>query len=193
MDLTFEYMRGLSEIFGGASSALGSMAPTQEMDSGAGTLVMEGEAGSTVKASFLVSNDLDRALTCQLVGSSFTDPSGASLPVHMVFEPAALKLAAGEQKVVSVTVTVDERLAPGVGYAGEIAVGGMDGFAVPVVLRRQTTVDASSSDTPAVELNDFADAASPANNVGIGAPRAKRSDAEGGTRNARKRKSKRRQ
>ncbi len=154
MDLSFEYMRGLSEVFGGATSALGSMAPTQEMDAGTGTLVMEGEVGSTVKASFLVSNDLERALSCQFVGSTFTDPSGASISAQMAFEPASLKLAAGEQKVVAVSVKVDERLAPGVGYAGEIAVSGMDGFAVPVVLRRLTTIDENAPDEPVAELSD---------------------------------------
>lgn len=146
MELTLEYMRGMSEIFGGVASAVQSQAqPTQEMDSGASTLVLEGESGAGATGSFLVSNDLDRPLSCRLVSSDYGDPTGATVKARTVFDPPSLELAAGEQKVVKVTVMIDDALVPGVGYAGEIAIAGMDGFAVPVVLRRQHSLDEASS------------------------------------------------
>lgn len=136
MDLTVDYMRALSEIFGGAAAPTPST-PTQEMDAGASTLVLEGEVGSAVTGSFLVSNDLDRPISCTFTYSEFADPTGMPAKVRASFSPAALELAPGEQRVVQVSVTIDDVLRPGVGYAGEIAIAGMDGFAVPVVLRRQ--------------------------------------------------------
>jgi hypothetical protein len=145
MELTLEYMRGMSEIFGGVASTMRSPAqPTAEMDSGASTLVLEGEAGTSAIGSFLVSNDLDRPLSCKLVSSDYGDPTGATVKARTIFDPASLELAAGEQKVVKVMVTIDEALIPGVGYAGEIAIAGMDGFAVPVVIRRQHSLDEAS-------------------------------------------------
>ncbi|MEP7382426.1 MAG: hypothetical protein ABI910_12100 [Gemmatimonadota bacterium] len=141
MDLTLEYMRGVSEIFGGAAAAVQSMPATQEMDSGPSTLVLEGEAGTSATGSFLISNDLDRPLSCTLTSSDFADPTGAPAKVRTTFEPAAVELAPGEQQVVRVTVEIGDALVPGVGYASEIAIAGMEGFAVPVVLRRQHTLE----------------------------------------------------
>jgi hypothetical protein len=143
MDLSFEYFRGISEIFGGATQSTGAV---QEVDTGAGVLVLEGEAGSVVRGSFLVSNDMDKPVSCAFVASDFKDPRGASVLATAAFEPASLQLAPGEQRVVQVAITVDDKLSPGVGYAGEIAIKGMDGFSVPVVLRRQHTVQDSPID-----------------------------------------------
>lgn len=144
VDLSFEYFRGITEILGGASP---SAEPVQEMDSGAGVLVLEGEAGSVVRGSFLVSNDLTRGVSCAFVGSDFKDPSGATVFAKPAFEPPALELAPGEQRVIQVAIAIDEALSPGVGYAGEFSIQGMDGFTVPVVLRRRHRIDESSIDT----------------------------------------------
>ncbi|MEP7347780.1 MAG: hypothetical protein ABI877_21095, partial [Gemmatimonadaceae bacterium] len=140
MDLSLDYLRGLSEIFSGATSPT---APVQEMDSGAGALVLEGEVGRLVRGSFLVSNDLERPVSCDFVSSDFKDPAGASLYAKADFDPPSLELGPGEQRVVRVAIAIDDSLSPGVGYAGEISIRGMDGFAVPVVLRRQHRVDES--------------------------------------------------
>ena len=147
MDLSLEYMRSLSEIFGGAAAVAQSTRPTEEMDAGPSTLVLEGEAGTSASASFLVSNDLDRPISCKLTSSDFTDPTGATAKARTTFDPPALELAAGDQQVVKVTVAIGEALVAGVGYAGEIAIAGMDGFAVPIVLRRQHTLEEAASAT----------------------------------------------
>ncbi|MEO6527939.1 MAG: hypothetical protein ABIP93_15070 [Gemmatimonadaceae bacterium] len=138
MDLSMEYVRGISGILGGAAQ---TMAPVEEMDPGAGALVLEGEAGAPVRGTFLVSNDLDRPASCKFVASDFKNPNGVRVPAKVVFDPPGIELGPGEQRVVSVSIFVDDALSPGVGHAGEISISGMEGFAVPVVLRRQTKVD----------------------------------------------------
>jgi hypothetical protein len=66
--------------------------------------------------------------------------------VKVAFDPAKFELAPGQQSVVTVTVPIDAELVEGVAYSGEFAIDGMDGFAVPAVLRRQHRVDASPID-----------------------------------------------
>jgi hypothetical protein len=140
LDLSFEYFRGLSEILGGA--AVGeAAAPVREADAGTGALVLEGDAGTSVKGSFVVTNDMEKPVTCSFAGSDFRDPRGGVAPVKAVFDPASLELEPGEEQIVEVTIAIDDALMPGVGYAGDITVRGMDGLAVPVVLRRLHRVD----------------------------------------------------
>lgn len=138
MDLTLEYMRGLSTIVGGEPENGQS---TGEMDASSNALVLEGAAGESVRGAFLVSNDLGRQLSCEFVASEFNDASGARVGVKPVFEPPRVDLGPGEQRVIQVAVAIDPKLSAGVGYAGEISIKGMDGFAVPVVLRRAHAVD----------------------------------------------------
>ncbi len=144
MDLSFEYFRGISEILGGTTQAA---PPVQEMDSGGGALVLEGEDGSLARGAFLVTNDMERPVSCEFAASDFKNPSGASVLVKAAFDPPKVELGPGEQRVVQVAIAIDAQLSPGAGYAGEIAIRGMEGFAVPVVLRRQHAV----RETPAAE------------------------------------------
>jgi len=148
LDLSFEYFRTISEGF---TDVPVTTAPVQEADAGAGALILEGEAGTMVRGSFLVSNDMDKPVSCAFASTDFRDPRGASVVTRMDFEPPSLQLAPGEQRVVQVAISVDEKLAPGVGYAGEISIKGMDGFNVPVVLRRQHTMDGAVADTVRAE------------------------------------------
>jgi len=144
VDLSLEYFRGISEIFGVAEVPVAA----EESDPGtdSGVLVLESEAGGEARGAFLVTNDLGRTMSCQLVASAFAEAGGSSVPVQPKFEPATLELAPGEQRVVQVAVTVDDRLSPGVAYTGEFSVKGMEGFAIPVVLRRRHQVDESPID-----------------------------------------------
>jgi hypothetical protein len=138
LDLSVEYFRGISAIFGGATAPETAV---PEMDSGAGAIVLEGEAGSLVRGAFLVTNDMERGVSCVFVASDFQDPVGVTVVTKSAFEPATVELAPGEQRVIQVAMTIDDKMSPGVGYAGEISIRGMDGFAVPVVLRRQHRID----------------------------------------------------
>ena len=154
MDLTLEYVRGISAIIGGEPENTETIG---EMDASAGALILEGEAGESVRGAFLVTNDLGRQLSCEFVSSEFNDASGARVGVKPTFDPPRVDLGPGEQRVIQVAVAIDPKLSAGVGYAGEFSIKGMDGFAVPVVLRRahrandSTTGkdDGNAPDTPA--------------------------------------------
>jgi hypothetical protein len=173
VDLTLEYFRGISEIFGGAQAAVAE----QDLDPGPSVLVLEGDEGAKASAAFLVTNDLGRSVSCELVASEFKDAKGIVTRAAAAFEPSKLDLAPGEQRVVRVVVPIMSELAPGVAYTGEFAIKGMDGFAVPVVLRRTHRVGesdvsgASSSGAPTVESD-----AATAGTAGVKRPaQAKRS------------------
>lgn len=145
MDLSLEYFKGISEIIAGPGQTVDAM---PEMDSGSNALILEGEAGQLARGSFLVTNDLERALSCAFVSSDFRDHANLTTRAAPVFDPPAVQLGAGEQRVIQVAVAIDEALSPGVGYAGEFSIKGMEGFAVPVVLRRQHTVGAAEPVAP---------------------------------------------
>lgn len=151
LDLSLEYFRGISEIFGGPVSGAPASA-VAETDTGAGVLVLEGEEGATVRGAFLVTNDLGRNVMCELVTSEFADSSGASVRAKTTFEPPRVQLAPGAQRVVTAAIVIDGRLAAGVAYTGEFSIKGMDGFAVPVVLRRQHGIE-EPSDKPGQPAN----------------------------------------
>jgi hypothetical protein len=172
MDLSMEYFRGISGILGGAAESMRE--PVQETDAGAGALVIEGEAGTLVRGTFLVSNDLERATSCRFVASDFKDPNGVSVRSKVSFDPPALELGPGEQRVVSVSIAMDDSLNPGVGYAGEISISGMEGFAVPVMLRRQHRVDETMPESertnPKKNERKPTPAAPPASTKGAGKP-----------------------
>jgi hypothetical protein len=139
VDLTLEYFRGIAEIFSGEPARTGAEAA----EPAAGVLVLEAEEGTAARGAFLVTNDLGRTLTCELVASEFADRGGGRVPAQVQFEPPRLELAPGEQRVVRVTIPIAAELNAGVAYAGEFSIEGLDGFSVPVVLRRTHRVDES--------------------------------------------------
>jgi hypothetical protein len=142
VDLSLEYWRGLGEIFGVAPTP-GFAEAVEEADEGGGggMLVLEAETGATARGAFLVTNDLGRNVSCELVASEVSGPRGARLRTRMTFDPANLELAPGQQSVVTATVPVEDRLTPGAAYTGTVSIRGMDGFSVPFVLRRTHSLD----------------------------------------------------
>jgi hypothetical protein len=144
LELSLEYVRGISDILSEPETA------TPEGDglveTGAGALVLEGEAGSTVRGAFLVTNDLGRNVSCEFVISEFADPDGATVHAKAAFEPSHLDLEPGAQQVVRAMIPVDSKLAAGVAYTGEVAIKGLDGFTIPVVLRRLHRIEDSPAE-----------------------------------------------
>ncbi len=144
VDLSLEYFRGVTEIFSGigetrTDSGAGGGSGTEfetENVSGAGVIVVEGEQNSAVRCAFLVTNDLARKVECELVATPFVDSTGARTNLKVSFEPPKLELGPGEQRVVNAVLVIDESLGAGVGYSGDFTIKGMDGFAVPVVVRK---------------------------------------------------------
>jgi len=143
VNLSLEYFRGISQIFSGAQEALSGTAPFEET---AGAVVLEAEEGATAAGAFLVTNDLGRTLSCEIVATAFQDANGKDAQARITFEPAKFKLEPGEQRVVNAAVPMGAKLAAGVAYSGSFGIKGMEGFAVPAVLRRRHGVDASPID-----------------------------------------------
>ncbi len=170
IDLTLEYVRGMSAILGNEPE---QAAPIAEMDASTGALVIEGEAGEAARGAFLVTNDLGRALNCEFVSSAFNDALGARVDVKPVFDPPRIELAPGEQRVIQVAMTIDRAMKAGAGYAGEFSIAGMDGFAVPVVLRRLHRVDEAVNDKK-VERSDDTDRHSEGSSTSAGTPAKRR-------------------
>ena len=102
----------------------------------AGAVVLEANEGESARAAFLVTNELGRVLTCDLLSSEFTTRTGEPVKVDVSFEPAKFQLAPGQNQVVQVAVKMDRRLQPGVAYSGSFAIRGLDGYTVAAVLRR---------------------------------------------------------
>ena len=141
LDLTVEYFRGITD-------ALDPEAPTGEPDeTGAdaepetGALVLEGEVGNRASGSFLVTNDLGRELTCELVTASLKGPDGKTVRPKVNFVPKSVRLEPGEQRVVQASVYVGKRLVAGDAYTGDVTIRGMEGFSIPLVLRRLHRVE----------------------------------------------------
>jgi hypothetical protein len=178
VDLSLEYFRHITEIFGGAPDASSQM---DDLETGAGALVLEGEAGTAATGAFLVTNDLGRTIKCDLVASDFKDSDGNAIPAKTTFEPAAFDLAPGEQRVVRATMPIDGKLTAGVAYSGAFSIRGMDGFSVPAVVRRQhraeeSPIDRMAAGAPEKRGGKPASAARPpAKKAGRGKPTTKRS------------------
>lgn len=143
VDLSLEYFRHITEIFGGVPATASQV---EDLETGAGALVLEGEAGTAASGAFLVTNDLGRTIKCELIATDFRDSDGNAVPAKTTFEPATFDLAPGEQRVVRATLPIDGKLAAGVAYSGAFAIKGLDGFSVPAVVRRQHRAEESPID-----------------------------------------------
>jgi len=138
LELSLDYFRGIAEILDpdGVASE-----PAETMEPELGALVLEAEGGKAAKGAFLVTNDLGRDLTCTLTSTAFVGVDDKTVKPKVLFEPATVKLAPGEQRVVNATITMGKSWDPGAAFTGEFGIKGMKGFSVPVVLRRLSEVD----------------------------------------------------
>lgn len=143
VNLSLEYFRGITEIFGGVQETI---SPPDSVETPAGAVVLEGEAGAEADGAFLVTNDLGRVLSCEFVATDFEDAEGNAVPARATFEPAKVDLEPGEQRVVRATVAIDNELEAGAAHTGVFGIKGMDGFSVPAVLRRTHSVQGSPID-----------------------------------------------
>lgn len=140
LDLSLEYVRGVSDIFAGSGERSGPVDSVEEAAE-VGVLVLEGEKGTAALGRFLVTNDLSRKVSCQLVASQFTDSDGKVVRPKVTFEPKTFELKPGEQRVVQAEIGIGQSLTAGYGYQGKFAIKGMEGVTVPVVLRRRHRSD----------------------------------------------------
>lgn len=143
LDLSLEYWKNLAGIFGGEETSTSSSGSDDDVVGD--VLVMEGDAGATVRAAFLVTNDLGRPLRCDLAATDFKNAQGHNISAAVTFDPPMVELQPGEQRIVHATIPIHDQLDAGVAYNGHFSVKGIDGFSVPVVLRRMHTAEESAS------------------------------------------------
>ena len=98
----------------------------------AGGVQVQADAGGTGYGVFIVENRGPNPVTTNVTVSSFRADSGRPMRLKVQFEPGTLRLAPGEQAVVQVGVTVEERLRAGEVYRATITLPKLDGATIPV-------------------------------------------------------------
>ncbi len=140
-----------ASLGGGATRTATPSAPAREAASAPSAMVLEGPAGQTAVGAFMVQNRLGQHVAAPVVTSAFLDPSGLELRPPLAFEPDVVSLDPGEQLLVRVTASIDERLAPGVGYRGEVTIPGLSGDRIALVLRRREDDNGKAVAPPAAK------------------------------------------
>jgi len=102
-------------------------------------MVLEAEAGGTAIGVFLVENLLGEKVSAPVSASALTGPDGREVAVPLAFDPEVVVLEPGEQILVRVTAALDGELEPDVSYRAELAVPGVIGTKVPIVVRRRAS------------------------------------------------------
>jgi len=144
--VTTDYLKALAGVLGEVklpttlASRAAAPAPPAASAAAPSAMVLEAPAGHTAVGAFMVQNRLGQHVAAPVVTSAFLDPSGAEVRPALAFEPDVVSLDVGEQVLVRVTATIDERLEPGVGYRGEVTVPGLSGDRIALVLRRRDAV-----------------------------------------------------
>jgi hypothetical protein len=154
--VTTEYLKALVGVLGDvklpaslAGRAAAPVPPAATPPAPApSAMVLEAPAGQPAVGAFMVQNRLGQRVAAPVVTSAFLDPSGVEVRPALAFEPDVVSLESGEQVLVRVTATIDERLEPGVGYRGEVTVPGLSGDRIALVLRRRDETSAHAA-TPA--------------------------------------------
>ena len=98
----------------------------------AGGVQVQAAAGGTGFGVFIVENRGPNPVTTNVTVSSFRADSGRPMRLKVQFDPDTLRLAPGEQAVVQVGVTVEERLRAGEVYRATITLPKLDGATIPV-------------------------------------------------------------
>jgi hypothetical protein len=99
--------------------------------------VLEAEAGGTAIGVFLVENLLTEKVSAPVSASAVAAPDGREVAVPLAFDPEVVVLEPGEQILVRVAARVDDGLEADVSYRAEVAVPGVIGTRVPIVVRRR--------------------------------------------------------
>jgi hypothetical protein len=86
---------------------------------------------------FLVENLLTEKVSAPVSASAVAAPDGREVAVPLAFDPEVVVLEPGEQILVRVAARVDDGLEADVSYRAEVAVPGVIGTRVPIVVRRR--------------------------------------------------------
>jgi hypothetical protein len=113
------------------------------------TMVMEAEDGAEAVGVFLVENLLPRAVTAVPTASDLLGENGTRIKSSLVFQPASITLAPGQQTLVRVVGSFGKKMKAGVRYHGKITVPGLSGPAIPLALIRKEKGGSSTATSPA--------------------------------------------
>jgi hypothetical protein len=102
-------------------------------------MVLEAEAGGTAIGVFLVENLLSEKIVAPVSASALTAPDGREVAVPLTFEPEIVVLEPGEQILVRGAASLNGDLEPDVSYRADVAVPGVVGTKVPIVVRRRAS------------------------------------------------------
>jgi hypothetical protein len=100
-------------------------------------LVLEGVAGTEVRAVLMISNDLTREAAASVQVSTLRGPDGRFASVEVRAAPESLTLAAGARVPVTLLAEITEALHVDTDYHGEVTVPGLSARGVPIVVRRR--------------------------------------------------------
>jgi len=119
-----------------AEPLAGAVTASEAKPPAAAVLVLEGAAGETVAAAFLVENILGHPVDGVVDVEPFEDPDGATVLAQLTFEPAGISLAPGERQLVKVSIAMSPTLPGNVDCRSTIRVQGVPGTTIPILLRR---------------------------------------------------------
>jgi hypothetical protein len=113
------------------------------------TMVMEAEDGAEAVGVFLVENLLPRPVTAVPAASDLLGENGTKIKSFLVFQPASITLAPGQQTLIRVAGSFGKKMKPGVRYHGKITVPGLSGPSIPLALIRKEKGSSTAAMSPA--------------------------------------------
>ena len=111
-------------------------APPRQPQSAHSAILLEGAAGSSPIALFLLENHLPHEVSANVEITPLLTPSGRKLKSTLQIDKQKIVLAPGQQVVARISAPITTRFVMGEQYTGEIRVEGIPGASVPLVLRR---------------------------------------------------------
>jgi hypothetical protein len=112
------------------------LAPPPQAQAVQSAILLEGAAGSTPSALFLLQNHLPHEVSASVEITPLLTPSGRKLKSRLRLDKKKIVLAPGQQVVARISAPITAKFVTGEKYTGEIRVQGIPGASVPLVLRR---------------------------------------------------------
>jgi len=112
------------------------------------TMVMEAEDGAEAVGVFMVENLLPRPVTAIPAASDLLGENGSRLKSFLVFQPASITLAPGQQTLVRILASFGPKMKPGVRYHSKITVPGLLGTSIPLALIRKESANSPDATNP---------------------------------------------
>ena len=112
------------------------LAPPRQPQAAQSAILLEGAAGSSPTALFLLENHLQHEVSADVEITPLLTPSGRKMKSTLQIDKQKIVLAPGQQVVARISAPITTKFVMGEQYTGEIRVQGIPGASVPLVLRR---------------------------------------------------------